>query len=412
MSYRVQLREERPLKKAPQQPNRVAQLAFSLALSSVLLLLVLSFSPRPLLFEQALLSIAKYDVNIVNGYMNPTESDLRQALRFGLMVIGSFVLLVGALYSVRSHVLVNQDVERKLFSVSMTVVCAGSIFVALAQPAYELMSFSPVETLMTDPGSLPIFGHRLLLVWFADALKMIIPSLSYRRCYLATQLVAAFATTYIVGRWSSLFIGKQWKFLGQIMLAVMLIPNFLYCSFYDVPMVFFYTACLMLLYRRSYLWFIALLGIATLNHENTLLLVGVAVFTIHGVAPRRTWLGVSLAAFAVWLAVRASMQYFLPMNAHFEPHVWSNLLDLIHPPGDLFKSAGTLFFWWICGAIGFRHSNRFVRRATILLPGLIAVTFVAGHFNEARQFAAYIPVAIALILSYVRNELIPHDLTA
>jgi hypothetical protein len=412
MSYRVQLQEERLFKEDRQQPSRLARLVFALALGSVLLLLVMSFSPRPLPLEQTLLSIAKYDVNIINGYMNPTESGLRHALRLNLMLLGGVVLLVGASYSVRPYVVVGPDAARKLFSFSMTIACATSIFVALAQPAYELMSFSPVETLMTNPGSLPIFGHRLLLVWLADALKLIVPSLSYRRCYLATQLVAAFGTTYMVGSWSALFVGKQWKFLGQILLAVMLIPNFLYCSFYDIPMVFFYTACLTLLYKRYYVWFIALVGIATLNHENALLLVVAAAFTLYGVASQRTWLGVPLAAFAVWLTARASMEYFFPMKAHFEPHVWSNLLDLAHPPGDLFKSAATLFFWWICGAIGFRYSDQFVRRTTVLLPGLVAATFVAGHFNEARQFDAYIPVAIALILAYVRKELIPHDTTA
>jgi hypothetical protein len=252
---------------------------------------------------------------------------------------------------------------------------------------------------MTNPGSLPVYGQRLLLVWFADAIKLLVPSLSYRVCYLATQLVAICGATYMVGRWVSLFTGGRLKFAGQILFAAMIIPTIYYYTFYDFAIVFFYSSCLILLYRKRYAAFLLVLAIGTLNYENTLLFVGVTLFTLYGVTPARTWVGIPLATLATWAIVRLFIQRLVPMESHFDPRVWNNLLDLAHPSWDIVEAAGTLGFWWICAAIGFWRADPFLRRATIMFPALFAVTFIAGKFREARQFDAFIPLAIALIMS-------------
>jgi hypothetical protein len=38
-----------------------------------------------------------------------------------------------------------------------------------------------------------------------------------------------------------------------------------------------------------------------------------------------------------------------------------------------------------------------LRRLTLLFPLLLGVTFLFGQFHEARQFAAFIPVLVALL---------------
>ena len=55
--------------------------------------------------------------------------------------------------------------------------------------------------------------------------------------------------------------------------------------------------------------------------------------------------------------------------------------------------------WFLAaGCLGFRRAPQDLRRATILLPLLLGSTVLVGQINEARQFVAFIPIAIGLIL--------------
>jgi hypothetical protein len=330
-----------------------------------------------------------------------SETDARNAFRFTILLLDACGLLAGALYFI-SALFRFPNVDNRLFSVAVVMALSASIFIILATFARDEY-FAPLETLMTDPKSLPVYGQRLLMIWIAKAVKVLLPSFSYRRAYLATQLFATVGAVYVMGKWSALFIGEKWKLVGQCLLVTMLIPTITYSTFYDIPMIGVYTLCLLLLYKGRYVYFLSALAVGTLNHENTLLLVPVAALVLWGVAPWRVSLGIPFAAFAGWGGARVVVQRLIPATSHFEWHVWTNLIALSHPSAELAKSIMTLMFWLICAAIGFRSANQFVRRATVLLPSLVAVTFVAGRFVEARQFDAFIPVAIALILSYLHK---------
>ena len=387
----------------------------ALLIAGVALLLLLSvFSPQPLPFERALLRLAPYDTAFLrDAVTRPPEFALRRALRIDVLMLFCAVIAGAVLLASREWIL-RPHVRNRLVSVMMTVACSAAIFVALARFGFDA-SFCPIRTLMTNPGSLSVYGQRLLLVWLADAIKLLAPSLTYRVCYLITQLVAILAATYMVGQWTSLFVGSKLKPLGQLLWVAMVVPTITYYTFYDIAIVFFYCCCLLLLYKHRYGSFLLVLGIGTLNYESTLLLVGVALFALYGVTPRRIWIGVPLAALVVWAAVRFSIQLLVPMESHFDPRVWNNILDLSRPSREIIQSAASLVFWWICAALSFRSADPFVRRATILFPALMGVTFIAGKFIEARQFDAFIPVSIGLIVSSFkpqRGQNDPRALTA
>jgi hypothetical protein len=95
------------------------------------------------------------------------------------------------------------------------------------------------------------------------------------------------------------------------------------------------------------------------------------------------------------------MQYILPIQSHFEMHIWTNFLDVGGFSRALVKSAAILVFWWFAAMVAMQYADPFLRRAFILLPGLIGVTFLVGKFIEARQWDAFLPVGIPLILSSV-----------
>jgi hypothetical protein len=325
---------------------------------------------------------------------------IQRAPRMNIVVFEGLVLL--AVFYFLSTQLTRKNQADRLFSFLVTLGLSISVFTVLATFAREDY-FAPLETLMTKPISLSVYGQRLLLVWLADAVKLLVPSLSYRRCYLATQFLATLAAIYMIGQWAVLIVGKQWKLLSQLLFVAMLIPTITYGTFYDIAMVCIYATALFLLRKRQYYAFVATVAIGTLNHENTLLLVPVAAFVLWGAKPWRISLGVPFAAFAAWVAVRLTIQRFIPETSHFDLHLWTNLVSLSHPSAELIKSFASLIFWWLCAAIGFQSASQFVRRATILLPALIAVTAIAGRFVEARQFDAFIPLTIVLILSHFNN---------
>ena len=326
-----------------------------------------------------------------------SESGARHALNRAIYLMDGFIILGAAIYVISRFASASIN-SQYLFSICATAAVSVSVFIILATFARD-ESFAPVETLMKNPGALPVYGQRLLLVWLADAFKFLVPSVSYRRAYLFTQLIAIVFATYMIGEWSALFIGQRNKLLGQLLFVAMLIPTITYGTFYDIPVIAVYTLCLFLLYTKRYALLVGVFAIGTLNHENTLLLVPIAALVLWRTVSCRLSFGVPVALLGAWLTARFAIQHFVPQNSHFEWHVWTNVVALAHPSAELVKSLLTLAFWFICAAIGFRTANRFLRLTGILLPELIAVTFVAGRFVESRQFDAFIPVAVALMLS-------------
>ena len=63
-----------------------------------------------------------------------------------------------------------------------------------------------------------------------------------------------------------------------------------------------------------------------------------------------------------------------------------------------------LFAWFGVSALGLVDAPSFLRKATVLLPLLIGITLVFGQLNEARQFAAFVPVALALIMCLTKGQ--------
>ncbi len=384
--------------------NKRPRVDLWIALGAALLLALLGLAMwppvmRPL--EQFLFSLLNFDANYLEGMIHPSPHEMHAALRRNELFAAALIVVSTAMYFARKTIApVVSSV--KAFDLAIWLACTASVFVALMSYGHE-GDFSPVTVLMQRPQAYPITGNRLLMVWVADVLKLLAPSLSYLRCYLLSQLIATGAAMYLMGVWCVMVFGPRYRALGQVLLAAMLIPTIIYYTFYDIAMVFFYTLCLMLLYRGRYLLFAIVLGIGTLNHENTLLLVLVAAAVLYKNAPLRTFLLVPAGSFLVWASVRVAMQHLMPIKGHFEMHIWTNLLDTSGPSQGFLKSAAILVFWWWAAIAGMRKADPFLRRAFVLLPALTVVTFVVGKFLEARQWDAFLPVEIALILSLVKS---------
>jgi hypothetical protein len=350
--------------------------------------------------EGLIIQVAALDRDILTGLEKVDVSVLRRAVRLQVVVWSLIAAGVPWLFLFSKEV--RSALRERLFRISMFVGCSTALWMYLWHCGWEAKWY-PIETLMKNPAVVPIFGRRLLWVWIADLCHKFVPSISYAGCYFASQALAIVLTVIVIGRWSALFIKPALSWIGQVLLVVLLSSTFNYFTFYDISIVFFYALCLLLLYRRRYIWFAVAVGIATLNHENAMLLVMVAALETFQ-QKFRVCAGVTLGSLALHMAARLFMAHLYP-SVLVDLRFWTNLVvPLVHPK-MLIASSTAFVFWWACAGVAWPNVEPFLRRVSILLPLLIAVTFTFGKFIEARQFVALIPVVIAFLLSFARTQM-------
>jgi hypothetical protein len=288
------------------------------------------------------------------------------------------------------------------------VICTLACTFALCLYIFKITTdgpWLPINVLMSNPSALPIFGHRLLFVWLAKALQAVVPTLSPLRGYYISQIVAALLAIYAVGRWSVLFIGEALSPFGQVLAVILISVCLDYRNFYDIGIVFFYTCGLLALYSQKYFWFVAVVTLGTLNHENALLLVPIAAFLLFDTEPRRVWMTVVGTSLAGYMLARAAMQSLIPFQRHVDWGIWSNMTKPFIFYREMSYSLLALGGWFVLGLISLPACDERLRRLLLLFPMLLIVTFLFGQFHEPRQFNAFIPVLIAILLSALRQML-------
>lgn len=267
-----------------------------------------------------------------------------------------------------------------------------------------------LDTIIHHPeAAQPPFGYRPLFPLLAGGLQSVFHKMTDHNAFIATQILCIGATVYLVGKLTSLYLPRLGKLLGFMLAALMLCPTIGYRTFYDIALTGFWAACLLLLYYERPVGYLLVFTLATFNHENILLLVPCAFLYLWD--RMKVW---KLALFIVgqigaWIAVR----YLVVISVHAAPGLFQNHLQMnlhffaSYTKQGLFFSGITLLPWWGLAALGWRHSTRLLRCATITLPALLLVTFLFGKFDEPRQFDGFIPVCAALIACWVRSVIYP-----
>jgi hypothetical protein len=363
-------------------------------------LLVLWHGPLP--FEGLVRRFAQMDKWPESARLASQPALVRKYYRLTLVAgfsLAGFTTFLGLAWS-RLNGLTQARVWRATWTLASTcALCLYLVKVTTGLPG------APVDVLMSNPGALPIFGHRLLFVWLAKAFQAAVPTLSPLRCFYASQVVAALLAIYAVGRWSTLHGGESLALLGQVLAVILIATCLSYQNFYDIGIVFFFSCGLLALYRRRYLWFVVVVAVGTLNHENALLLIPTAAFLLYDAEPRRVWLPAVAAALAGHLLVRAAMQWLIPFQKHFDLRIWSNMAKPFLLPAEMVYALLALGGWYAIGLMSLPACDQRLRRLLLLFPMLFGVTFLVGQLIEPRQFNAFIPVLIAVLLSAVRRRL-------
>jgi hypothetical protein len=378
------------------------RLCLAVTAVSFLIVFLLLLWHGPLPFEGLVWKLAQIDKWPDSMHLASQPGMVRKYYRLSLMAsfsVAGFIALLALAWN-RLNGLSQAMVQRATW----TLACAGALCFYIFKITTPLKG-SPVELLMSNPGAVPIFGHRLLFVWLAKAFQAALPTLSPVRCFYASQVVAALLAIYAVGRWSALHVGDSLSSLGKVLAVILISTCLSYRNFYDIGIVFFFSCALLALYRRKYVWFVIVVTIATLNHENALLLIPTAAFLLYDAEPPRIWLSLVAASLAGHLLARAAMQWLVPLQKHFDWRIWSNMTKPFLLPVEMMFSLIALGGWYALGLMSLQACDKRLRRLLILFPMLLGVALMVGLFYEARLFNAFIPVLIAVLLTGVRQML-------
>lgn len=319
---------------------------------------------------------------------------LQGLLSLCLILWASFTLTVALiLYRLRRPVAERSDwLDHAIF------VVYAAVFGYILLHFGVQRSWYLIDKIMAYQGT-PPFQHRVMFVFPAQVLQYAMPQLGAIQSFLWSQVLAVILMLWSVRRFATLFIRRDLAFIGQFIVLCMWAPTLNYYTFYDIGIIFVYSFCLYHLMRRELVPYLAMLVAGTFNHEITLFLIVASAVVFLGRMSLRSLAAFLLLQLALYAMVRMLMFSLLPAHQAWEGGKLSiNLNLLLHDTRGLVYSLAPLLLWYALAATGWRHAPPFLRRCTLILPCLVAMTALVGQFNEARQFDAFIPVAMALML--------------
>lgn len=315
-----------------------------------------------------------------------------------------FILLWVALVptlALFNYRLSNPAKPSRLPELGLTLLYAFIFFLFLITFGSE-ESWYPIEKMLNYSGK-PPFQHRVLLLFPAQALLYVAPSLPYLHAFIFSQMLAVFAALWAVQRFSALFIREDLAFVGQFLTLMMWAPTIKYYTFYDVAIIAVYALALRFLLTGRLLPYLLVFTIGTFNHELTLFLVGISALVLFGQIKLPKLAGFLALQMACYGAVRLLMFTVLPVRSAWEGGKPALNIDfLLHQPVLIVMSLGPLLLWYAVAALGLRSAPVALRWCVALLPCLAVMTFFVGQLNEARQFNAFIPVGVALMVCAIR----------
>lgn len=264
--------------------------------------------------------------------------------------------------------------------------------------------WSSVKVILTNPSSVEIWGQRLLLLWPAMLFKYLVPRLSYIQAFILAQFIGIVLSIYAMGLWSALFIGERLKFLGQILLTLLLLPTMIFYQAHDIGVVFTHTFCFLFLYKRQYWLYCLMFCLAVFNHQNIMLMIPAAIFLMWGRESRSTVAWVAIFSIAAYLSGQVILNQLVPIPKSRHDKIWWNMRLIVEMHRSMIFGLMLTIPWYAAAAAAFRTAEPFLKRATILLPFQLAVYVVYGQLNESRLFHGFLPVLIGIFLCYLRDR--------
>lgn len=303
----------------------------------------------------------------------------------------------------------TNETKEKIFSLLILFSCSLATYFCLIRFSRMLWP-TYFEDMMTLGPKGP-WTHRILFVSLAKLIKTVFPSISYFRCYAITQIVPIFLTFYFIKKWGELFVARKRAFIAQLLLAAILISTLDYHSFYDIGVVFFYTACLFFLFKGELFNYLIFFAAGFFNHEIIIFLIPVYL-TIYFDNPmgKRKVIGFALLQIILYVIIRGTLCFYLPMDALWNTGViWGNIrliLGRTIPMEHVIMRWALVVSWYAIAALGIKNAPKPLKRCLILLPLIFGMAFLVGNMIEIRLFNSIIPITIGFILSFISSVIL------
>ena len=328
------------------------------------------------------------------------------------IIVGLILLILTVLLGLLAFVvrfkneLERTEVQTRLIAAMAAVAVMCILFNQVAMRGWEAPWYR-ISDMMTHPERVPVFGQRLLMIWPAMLLKHLVPKLTYIQSFVAIQGLGIVLAVWVIGEWSALFVSRDLRFLGQILLAVFLLPTIDFFVGHDIAVVFTYCFCFLFLYKRQYLLFLCAFCIGMLNHQNILLLIPTAVVIMWPTEERRTILKVGCAAAVAYFSIQFMLNRAIPIPFTHEIKVWFNMRQIVEMHRTMIFGVLLIVPEWAGAALAFKNADPFLKRASVLLPMQLAIYSIYGQLNEARLFDGFLPIVIGIYLCYIRDRFHP-----
>jgi hypothetical protein len=311
-------------------------------------------------------------------------------------------------FEVEKHVVpIIPQISQSLLFLAISVTC----IILLTVRGYEGQWYT-LESAVRLTAS-PPYVHRILFPTAARLVLSVFPTLSVTRAFMLIQFMTLLLLVPALYCLSAQFVEKSIAALASALVIPLIFFTTSYYTFYDYGIILFFTLGLLCLRLRLTALYLGVVAVATLNHENVLLLVLVsgAMHKPFASASRYDLRFVALQLL-IHFAIRTVLLLTLPVERVAAlGNIWINLhflsMAATHPRALV--DTAMLMLWFSIALIGIRNSPRFLRAATPVLPMLVVITFLVGQINEARQFSAFIPIAIALIACQMQSLSRPRE---
>jgi hypothetical protein len=293
------------------------------------------------------------------------------------------------------------------------VFLAAAIILSLHTVPYELRVCFPApdhgddspEALVAGTASTP-YQYRMLVPLFVRLLlnAHLIEPASQMAAFAVIQVAFLIALAFVFRRYVSLFIADP--VLASIAaLSIYAVLPFNYFNLpyypYDIPSVLFFTAGMLLIYQRAWIWFYPLFVVATLNRETSIFLAVVTAFVLFDKYSRSLLALLIGSQLAIWAAIKGALWMVYQHNRWmgyglYQFQLKVNLATLFDYP---IKGVIALATWgclWIAVVIWHqRIGDERLRRTLWTVPVFVAGMFVAGFVIELRIYGEVLPIVLA-----------------
>lgn len=202
---------------------------------------------------------------------------------------------------------------------------------------------------------------------------------------------------------------RTFSFVSWLLLPFLyILPFCRYFHIYDIPSLAFFTAGLLLIFRRRWLGFVLVFVLATLNRETSCFLAVVYLLVTWGDKERVRTLGRAAILAGIWVTIKVVLYYAYRghITGHtghiglFLPSLGSNL-QMLFRSGDTIPAhvwmqlLGVFGGLWVPVLLFYTHiENPFTRRSILVAPLWVAGMFCVAQINELRHYGELSPLLL------------------